>query len=202
MDSRTILVLATANRGKIEEIKALLIGLPVEVLTLEDYPGLVMPAEDRDTFAANARKKAEAVSAFTGQMALADDSGLEVEALGGRPGVYSARYAGEDAGDRANNELLLEELKTVPRSRRKARFKCAMALAVPGNDTSIIEATCPGTIACSPQGEGGFGYDPLFIHEPTGISFARMSRAEKNRVSHRGKALQKTRLLLEKLLKN
>ncbi len=200
MDSKTILVLATANRGKIEEIKALLTGLPVEVQTVKDYPGLDMPAEDRDTFAGNARKKAEAVSAFTGQMALADDSGLEVEALGGRPGVYSARYAGEGAGDRANNELLLEEMKKMPRSQRKARFRCALALAVPGDETRIIEATCPGTIAFAPQGEGGFGYDPLFIHEPTGISFARMSRTEKNRVSHRGKALQKTRLLLEKLL--
>lgn len=194
------LVLATGNKNKIREIKVLLAGLPVKLLTLEDYPGLIMPDEDQLTFADNAAKKAEAVALYSGEISLADDSGLEVDALEGRPGVRSARYAGEEGNYAANNRLLLTELKNIPPEQRGARFVCAIAVTVPGDKTYIIEENCPGRIAESQQGGGGFGYDPLFIYEPAGVTFAEMSAEEKNAVSHRGRALRRTRALLERLL--
>jgi len=193
-------VLATNNRNKAAEIIELLQELPVEILTLRNYPGLVMPEEDRPTFAGNAAKKAEAVASYSGEMAMADDSGLEVDALNGRPGVRSARYAGEDKSDRDNNNLLLQELKNLPPAKRSACFKCAIAVAIPGDKTAIIEESCPGQIAEKPLGENGFGYDPLFIYEPSGLTFAQMSRAKKNKVSHRGKALRRVKELLKELL--
>ncbi len=194
------LVLATGNRNKVSEMEALLKGLPVEILTVDHYPELVMPEEDQPTFAGNAAKKAEAVARQSGEIALADDSGLEVDALGGRPGIRSARYAGEDGNYAANNRLLLEELASFSPERRGARFVCAIAVTVPGDQTYIIEESCPGLIAESPQGNGGFGYDPLFIYEPAGVTFAQMTAEEKNAVSHRGRALRRTRTLLEQLL--
>ena len=194
------LVLATGNRNKVSEIRVLLQGLPFAILTLDDYRGLVMPEEDQPTFAGNAAKKAEAVARQSGETALADDSGLEVDALDGRPGVRSARYAGEEGNYAANNRLLLEELAGIPSTRRGARFVCAIAVAIPGEQTHIIEESCPGRIAESPQGEGGFGYDPLFIYDPAGVTFAEMTAEEKNAVSHRGRALRRARGLLEKLL--
>jgi len=194
------IVLATGNRHKISEIKALLKGLPLKVLTIEDYPELVMPEEDRPTFAGNAAKKAEAVASATGEMSLADDSGLEVDILGGRPGVLSARYAGDDQNDDANNRLLLKELVNAPMNKRTASFRCAIALAVPGDQTYLVEESCKGIILKSRRGKGGFGYDPLFYYEPAGITFAEMAAEEKNMVSHRGKALRRIRDLLAKLL--
>lgn len=194
------LVLATGNRNKVSEIRVLLQGLPFAILTLDDYKGLVMPEEDQPTFAGNAAKKAEAIARQSGEAALADDSGLEVDALDGRPGVRSARYAGEEGNYAANNRLLLEELAGIPPKRRGARFVCAIAVAIPGEPTYIIEESCPGRIAESPQGEGGFGYDPLFIYDPAGVTFAEMAAEEKNAVSHRGRALRRTRALLEKIL--
>ncbi len=194
------LVLATNNLNKAVEIKELLEDLDIAVLTLQDYPGIKMPEEDRPDFAGNAIKKAEAVSAATGLPVMADDSGLEVDALGGRPGVYSARYAGEGSSDRANNELLLEELAGLPPEKRTARFRCAVAVAFPGKQTIVVEGTCPGRIAEKPLGEGGFGYDPVFIYEPEGLTFAQMPPGAKNRVSHRGKALAKARELLKGLV--
>lgn len=195
------LVLATGNPDKVLEIKELLQGLPVRVFTLDDYPDLIMPEEDMPTFAGNAAKKAETVSIAAGEIALADDSGLRVDALGGRPGVHSARYAGEGGNYKSNNLLLLKELKGVPPEQRSASFKCAIAVAVPGDQTYIIEESCPGRITEGFWGKGGFGYDPLFYYEPAGKTFAEMSPEEKNRVSHRGKALRRTRELLERLLK-
>ncbi len=174
--------------------------LPLEIQTLQDYPDLSMPEEDRETFAGNAVKKAETISRLTGQMAMADDSGLEVEALGGRPGVRSARYAGPDGDYSANNWLLLQELQGVPAEQRTARFVCAIAVAVPGDQTYVIEENCTGRIAEKPDGEGGFGYDPLFIYEPRGITFARMSPEEKNSISHRGRALRRAGKFLRQLL--
>lgn len=174
--------------------------LPLEIRTIGDYPGLVMPEEDQDTFADNAVKKAEAVSHFTGHPAMADDSGLEVEALGGRPGIYSARYAGADGDYLANNRLLLKELQGIPTGRRNGRFVCAIAVAVPGDQTYVVEESCPGRIAEKPDGVEGFGYDPLFIYEPKGITFARMSPEEKNSISHRGRALRRAVKLLRQLL--
>lgn len=193
------LVLATANQNKLIEIKELLQGLPVQVATIAEYPGLKMPEEDQPTFKGNAAKKAEAVSNFTGEIALADDSGLEVEALGWRPGVYSARYAGEEGNYAANNRLLLQELKGVPPEKRGARFTCAIAICVPGDQTYLVEAHCPGRITEALTGVGGFGYDPLFLFEPSGLTFAEMGAAEKNQVSHRGRALNLAREQLQQI---
>jgi len=131
---------------------------------------------------------------------MADDSGLEVEALGGQPGVYAARFAGPGADDAANNRLLLEKLRGVPPERRGATFRCAIALLFPDGDTFLIEESCRGRIAESPRGSAGFGYDPIFIYEPAGLTFAEMGEEAKNRVSHRGKALHRARRLLERRL--
>jgi XTP/dITP diphosphohydrolase len=193
------LVLATGNKNKITELNKLLTGLPFVIETIDNYPGLVMPEEDQPTFAGNAAKKAEVVSSFSGEMALADDSGLEVDALGGRPGIYSARYAGEEGNYIANNRLLLKELSGLPPIQRAARFVCAIAIVIPGDQTYIIEESCPGLIAEELKGDGGFGYDPLFIYEPAGRTFAEMGAAEKNKISHRGRALKRVRELLENL---
>ena len=193
------LVLATGNKNKVRELQELLADLPFTVVTIEEYPGLVMPEEDQTTFAGNAALKAEEVSLFSGELALADDSGLEVDALGGRPGVYSARYAGEEGNYAANNRLLLQELSGLPPEQRAARFVCALAITIPGDQTYIIEEECPGVIAQELKGEGGFGYDPLFIYPPAGLTFAEMRAAEKNQVSHRGRALKRARELLRKL---
>lgn len=195
------IILATRNRGKIEEMRTLLAGLPVEVISLRERPDLPAVEEDGDSFAGNALKKAVAAARAGGELALADDSGLEVEALGGLPGVRSARFAGPGAGDRANNMLLLQKLEGVPPERRGARFRCAVAVARPEGETHLIEETCAGRIAEAPRGQNGFGYDPLFVYEPAGLTFAEMEPAEKNRVSHRGKALCRARLLLERLLR-
>lgn len=194
------LVLATRNRGKVREIEELLAGLPLEVISLQERPDIPEVEENLPTFAGNAVKKAEAAARASGEMALADDSGLEVDALDGMPGVLSARFAGSGAGDQTNNRLLLEKLKGVPPEKRGARFRCAVALAIPGGTTHLIEESCPGRIAEAPRGSGGFGYDPLFIYEPAGLTFAEMEPGGKNEVSHRGKALRGVRLLLEQLL--
>ncbi|MBM4236299.1 MAG: XTP/dITP diphosphatase [Firmicutes bacterium] len=193
------LVLATGNKNKVREIQELLADLPFTIATIEDYPGLVMPEEDQPSFAGNAALKAEAVSKFSGELVLADDSGLEVDALGGRPGVYSARYAGEEGNYAANNQLLLQELSGLPPEQRAARFVCAIAICIPGDQTYIIEESCSGVIAEELKGKGGFGYDPLFIYEPAGLTFAEMSAEEKNKVSHRGRALKRVRKLLGKI---
>lgn len=194
------LVLATRNQGKVLEIERLLTGLPLEVVSLNAYPGFPEVEEDCPDFAGNALKKAKFAAFYTKEAALADDSGLEVEALGGEPGVYSARFAGPGAEDDENNTLLLEKLKNLPPGKRGACFKCALTLVLPGGKSYLIEESCPGLISESPRGDGGFGYDPLFIYEPAGKTFAEMSPAEKNKVSHRGKALNRLRILLERLL--
>lgn len=196
------LVIATGNQNKLEEIKVLLQGLPLEIVTIDSYPGLEMPEEDRDTFYGNAAKKAETVSAFTGELALADDSGLEVDALDCRPGVLSARYAGKEGDYEANNRLLLEEMKDILPEKRSARFVAVIAIAAPGGETKSVRGICPGRIAEEPRGSGGFGYDPLFIYEPAGMTFAEMSAEKKNMVSHRARALRQARELLGRLLKS
>lgn len=196
------LVLATRNRGKLREIRALLAGLPLTVVSIDDLPApLPEIIEDQPTFAGNAIKKAEAVARLSGEMALADDSGLEVEALGGRPGVHSAHFAGPARDDRANNLLLLEMLKGIAAPQRGAVFRCVMALSIPGNKTCTVEGTCPGRISGELRGQGGFGYDPLFIFEPSGLSFAEMAPHQKNMVSHRARAMREMRLLIERLFK-
>lgn len=195
---RTIYV-ATRNANKIVEIRACLAGLPLRLEPLPDDAPEV--AEDGATFAANARKKAEAAAAHTGQWALADDSGIEADALGGAPGIYSARYAGVEGpdADGENNRLLLQELETVPAEKRTGRFRCVIALARPGAETLTFEGRVEGLITHEPRGSGGFGYDPLFYYPPFGCTFGEVELARKNTVSHRANALKALRQALERI---
>jgi XTP/dITP diphosphohydrolase len=182
------LVLATRNRGKVKELAGLLSSLPVEVLSLDDFPEMPEVEEDGVTFKANAMKKALAVSLHTGEIALADDSGLEVDCLGGAPGVHSARFAGDGRDDRENNEKLLRLMKNVPPEKRTARFKCVVALATPDGRMFTAEGDCEGVIGSSPKGGGGFGYDPLFVVPEFSKTFAELDLKTKNNISHRGRA--------------
>jgi XTP/dITP diphosphohydrolase len=187
------IVLGTRNKKKIEEIKRISTDLSLVILSLEDFPDCPETVEDRGTFEGNAVKKATDVCRCTGKPALADDSGLEVEILGGAPGVYSARYAGGTGGrsDERNNEKLLFELKNVPSEKRKARFTCCMALAFPDGTVKIFWGYVKGHIAREPRGKTGFGYDPVFIPSGHQKSFAEMTGSEKDSLSHRGKAIEK-----------
>ncbi len=187
------IVLATRNKKKIEEIKRITADLPVNVLSLDSFPVCPETVEDRDTFEGNAVKKAVEVCRCTGEPSLADDSGLEVDALGGAPGVYSARYAGGTGGgnDVRNYEKLLSELKNVPDDKRGAQFVCCMALAFPDGTVKTFFGYTKGCIAHEPRGKAGFGYDPVFIPEGHKRTFAEMTGSEKDSLSHRGKALEK-----------
>lgn len=187
------IVLATRNKGKIKEIREILKGAPVELLTLEDFPAVTLPPEDGKTFLENALKKARFVSKETALPALADDSGLEVDSLGGGPGVRSARYAGEGAMDEDNVEKLLKELKGVAPGKRGARFRCVAALVLPSGEELVFEGTIEGAITLEPRGEGGFGYDPVFLIPEKGKTAAQLTMDEKNAISHRGKAFNKFR---------
>lgn len=184
------LIVATKNKGKVSEIGKILEGLGVELLSLDDFPDIVMPEETGATFEANALIKARAIASATGFPALADDSGLEVDALGGRPGVYSARYAGTDATDEENYLKLLEELVGVPESERTARFHCAVAFVSSDGASAVFHGTFEGQIARRPSGTGGFGYDPVFYIPSEARTSAELSPEEKNRISHRAKALE------------
>jgi XTP/dITP diphosphohydrolase len=194
------LVLATKNKNKIDEIKALTRDIPVEILTLEDFPALVLPPEEARSFIENALEKARFVARRTGLTALADDSGLEVAELGGRPGVRSSRYAGEGATDKENNEKLLRELSGVgaETERRKARFVCVIALVEPSGHEVSFEGTCEGVIGTEPRGSYGFGYDPLFIVDEGGKTMAELPPAEKNKLSHRARAIERLKEWLQK----
>ncbi|MFN3479404.1 MAG: XTP/dITP diphosphatase [Thermodesulfovibrionales bacterium] len=185
------IVLATRNRKKLEEMQRLLEGIPVRLYTLDDFPECPEVAEDEITFEGNAIKKAIAVSRCTGKIAVSDDSGLEVYALGGAPGVYSARYAGERADDRANIEKLLSEMKDI--KDRRARFVCVIALANPDDKVEVFDGYVEGTIGYEPLGEKGFGYDPVFFPKGFNKTFAEMEAIEKDKLSHRGKALERLR---------
>ena len=190
------LVFATRNKGKLVELRALLPGVDVRSLdeTGHDVPEVV---EDADTFAGNASKKAREVARATGCPALADDSGLEVDALGGAPGVWSARYAGEPANDAANNAKLLAALAGVPPERRTARFRAVLALADPagplGDRVITADGACEGVILDAPRGTGGFGYDPLFFAPELGQTFAEAGVGPKSDLSHRARAMQAMR---------
>ncbi len=191
------LVVATRNRGKLKEIEAFLAGLVGAVLCSDDFSGLPETVEDGETFELNALKKAREAVAFTGKPALADDSGLAVDFLGGRPGVYSARYAGKDADDQANNCKLLSELTNVPQEARRAAFVCAMAFVTPCGTEQLFVGSVPGSILKQGRGDNGFGYDPLFLVDEFGKSMAELTIEEKNRISHRGQALSLFRSYLE-----
>jgi XTP/dITP diphosphohydrolase len=181
-------VLATRNAGKARELQILLQGIAARVESLDAYPGVTLPPEGHDSFAENARAKALAVSEALGVAAIGDDSGLEVEALGGAPGIRSARFAGEAAGDAENNALLLERLAGVPPERRTARFRCVLALEAPGAAGALVEGVCEGVIAEAPRGTGGFGYDPLFVPKGETRTFAELPSGVKDAISHRARA--------------
>ena len=197
------LLIATTNAGKVREISALLGSLPYEVIGLSDLPVTPPPVpETETTFAANAILKSEYYFAETGVFALADDSGLEVDALNGAPGIYSARFAGEDASDADRVVKLLEELREVPEERRTARFVCAIALTgiVKGEvQTRVFEGFAEGLITRETRGTSGFGYDPIFYDKEMGRTFAELTREEKSARSHRGKALAEAKEFLESL---
>ncbi len=190
------IVLATNNKDKIREIKHLLDDLPVTILTRDDFLDFPDPEEIGETLEENAILKAREISAFCDLPALADDSGLEVDALGGAPGVYSSRYAGENVTYQDNNEKLIRELKDVPREKRTARFRCVIALAWDGDSIETVDGQAEGLITETLSGDKGFGYDPVFYYPPKDKRFSQMSMDEKNAVSHRGLALQETRTLI------
>jgi XTP/dITP diphosphohydrolase len=186
----TEIVLATRNQGKITELAELLKGTGLAVLGLDAFPGAPEVEETGETFEDNALLKARAIAAFTGITAVADDSGLVVDALSGAPGVRSARYAGEDATDAANNARLLRELSGVPPEKRTARFVCVMAAVSPRGEEIVVRGEWEGRVADKARGEGGFGYDPLFVDPVDGRHAAELPRDEKNRRSHRGAAMR------------
>lgn len=191
------LVIATRNLGKLEEFKVLMKDLPIEIKCLADFDAIEEPAETGRTFAANARMKAQYYAKKTGVPCIADDSGLEVQALDGAPGVRSARYAGEKATDAENNEKLLHIMKF--QVKRTCRFRCALAVSLPnGKVLYEVDGICEGMLLHAPLGEGGFGYDPLFWSTELHKGMAEASMQEKNKISHRGKAIRKLVALWEK----
>lgn len=193
------LLIATHNPGKIEEYEELLAGLPLE-LTYPAQEGLdIEVAETGASFAENARLKAAAYTRASGLVALADDSGLEVDALGGEPGIHSARYAGTGASDKERYRLLLEKLREVPWEERTARFRCVIAVATPGGQVHTAEGICEGIIAFAPKGEHGFGYDPVFYLQEYGKTMADLPPETKNKISHRARAVQRAREILEEI---
>ena len=193
------LVLASRNRNKVIEIVALLGDLGITIRTLDEFPDAPDVIEDGDTCEANAVKKARAIAEFTGLPAVADDTGLEVDALGGRPGVHAARYAGEDATYEDNCRKLLRELAGVPPEQRAARFLTVAAIALPSGGTRVARGALDGVIAEEASGALGFGYDPVFLIPELGKTLAQLSPDQKNRISHRAKAFTQAKDLLREM---
>lgn len=200
MGSKLRLLIATANRGKVAEYRALFDGLDCELLSPGDVGIDGDVAETGDTYEENARLKAEACAARSGLLTLADDSGLEVEALDGEPGVRSARYAGDHASDAQRVEYLLQKLEGVPLERRGARFVCVIAIATPQGDVTFCRGECPGRIVVEPRGDKGFGYDPAFQLTDLGLTMAELPPDLKNRLSHRGRAAAMARQVLRRFI--
>jgi len=196
------IVLATANPHKLREFQQILAADNFSIVPLSDYADCPDVVEDGSSFEENALKKARAICSYTGCMALADDSGLEVDALHGKPGIYSARFAGEPRSDGRNIALLLERLHGVPPEQRGAQFRCVIAVVAPGGREFVAQGLCRGRITEAPVGSDGFGYDPVFLHEPSGRTFAELPAEEKNRLSHRGRAAAALRKLLPEFLKS
>ena len=193
------LIIASRNKGKTAEIRELLSGFPITIKNLDDFGPIPEVEEDGQTFDENAYKKASFAARVLGHPALADDSGLVVEALGGAPGVLSARYAGPDATNEQRFRKLLREMEGI--SNRKAAFECVISLAVPTGPALTYEGRCEGLIAESPVGTNGFGYDPIFFYPPFKKTFAQLTREEKGRVSHRGKALEEFKNEFDSVIK-
>ena len=196
------IVVATRNKDKAKEIKKILKDLKVKILTLDSFKRLPQVVEDGKTFKENASKKAQVISRLSKRLAIADDSGLEVKALNGRPGVKSSRFAGDKASYSKNNAKLLRMLKGLPLSKRKAKFICVISIARNGKVLRTVEGTCSGRIGFALRGKSGFGYDPLFIAPKYGRTFAELGPKIKNRISHRYRALKKAERVLKKLVKD
>jgi len=191
------IVLASRNAGKIGELRRLMEGLPVAILSLDDFRDIPEIIEDGESYEDNAVKKARVVAAAAGRIALGDDSGLEVDFLRGEPGPRSARWGGEGLSDHERCQLLLKELAETPEEERGALFRCTIAIASPARLLKVVQGTCRGTIIRAPRGGGGFGYDPVFVPVGYNHTFAELSPEVKNRISHRGRALEKAALFLE-----
>jgi len=197
------LLVATTNPGKFAEVQAFLSRLPIRIRSLRDLANPPTVLEDGATFEANALKKARSLAEYSGLFTLADDSGLEVDVLGGAPGIYSARYCGEEGNDDENNRKLLRELAGVAAAQRSGRFVCALALCAPDDSVMsdwTVRESCEGLVAFELKGANGFGYDPLFFYPPFGKTFGEIDRETKATVSHRGKALSKLAAALPKLV--
>ncbi|WHY84913.1 XTP/dITP diphosphatase [Neobacillus novalis] len=193
-------IIATKNPGKAREFEHIFASRGIVVRTLLDFPEIPDVEETGSTFEENAILKAEAVSKALNKMVIGDDSGLMVDALEGRPGIYSARYAGEPKNDQNNTDKVLSELKDVPEVERTARFYCALAVAVPGQETITVSGTCEGRILEERRGSNGFGYDPVFYVPEQGAAMAELSSDEKNKISHRANALKKLDVVLDSVL--
>ena len=193
------IVLATRNGDKIREIKKLLNDTNARFFSLEDFPGCPEVVEDGETLEANAKKKALVVSQYTKKLSLAEDTGLEVESLGGAPGIHSARFAGEEVTYEDNNRKLLKLMEKLPLEERRAKFRCVVALARPDGRVVTCNGLCEGIIALEMKGESGFGYDPLFLLPEYGKTFAELGEDIKNRISHRAQALRKIKKIINKL---
>lgn len=191
------IVLATRNQNKIREIKAILGNREFEIFSLMDFPYIGKINEDGQSLEENAVLKAREVANKTGYISVADDSGLEVDALGGRPGVYSARFAGEKVDYASNNKKLLELMKDIPEGKRGACFRCVIAIVYPDGDVDIVEEKIRGEITLTPRGTNGFGYDPIFLDPASGKTFAEMTFDEKNKISHRSRAIFKAKNILK-----
>jgi XTP/dITP diphosphohydrolase len=194
--SRPVLVLATLNRAKARELVESLGDVGHEIRLLAEWPGAALPDETEETYAGNALLKARAAVRLTDRLVLADDSGLEVDALDGAPGLRSARYGGPGLDDAGRVRRLLEALRGVPPERRTARFRCVIALLAPGGGARFVEGLVEGVIAAAPRGRGGFGYDPVFFYPPLGRTLAELSPDEKAGVSHRSRAVAAARAVL------
>ncbi|MHB1005215.1 MAG: XTP/dITP diphosphatase [Chloroflexota bacterium] len=193
------LLIATNNRGKVREYREILAGLPFDLVSLADAGIDADVAETGSTFAENAAIKARAYAQMSGLLALGDDSGLEVDALGGEPGVWSARYGGDGLDDRGRYELLLVKMAEVPAGARTARFRCVIAIAEPSGELSLADGKVEGTVAFAPKGDQGFGYDPVFLFPDRGLTMAELPSEEKNHISHRAQAGKEARRILETL---
>jgi len=193
------ILLATANQGKVREVEELLKGEDIEVLSLKDFPDYQDIEETGRTFTENALIKAKAACGLTQMITLADDSGLEVDALGGAPGVYSARYAGEPKDDERNIDKLLHELRSTPGEVRSARFRCSLAIVTPDGEEIVTEGSVEGMILFARKGTGGFGYDPLFYLPKYKKSMAQLTVEEKNQISHRAQAFRKAVTILKEI---
>ena len=200
MRTVTEVVVATNNRHKFEEISAILKGVPVRLIPLSDYPDAPELKEEGATYAENAVHKARTVARFTGKWALGDDTGLEVDALNGQPGLYSARFAGEDVTFADNRRKLLRLMDSVPTEKRTATFRTVLALVNPSGETHLAEGVLQGRIVEQERGTGGFGYDAVFDLPELGKTYAELTSQEKNRISHRACAVQKIREHLEKIV--